>query len=417
MKVRDIAFKCLCGIMKKEEFASLVMRYRHDGLSNNDQALLTTIVYGTLRHQMYLRYQWSLYVDNPIDQEIAILMDMSVYQLLFMQKVPHYAVVNEAVQIAHDHKEGTYSRLVNAVLRKISLSGAVKVEESDEIRKLAIETSHPEWLIRMWIAHYGWEACEKICREDLQQAKVALRVNVMKTTAEELLKDPLFVQGPVADSLYYRGNIVRTDYFRNHDVIIQAVSSQQVVNTLDPQPDDLILDVCASPGTKSFQMAMARNDQGKIIACDIYPKRVELIDKGIKKYGLSSIETKCCDGRMLAYYFTRGTFDKVLVDAPCSGLGTLKHKPEIKYNLKPEDLDDIVKLQAEILAAAGEMVKPQGILVYSTCTLNKKENERQIAAFLADHPDFTLISERTIFPFDEHSDGFYIAKLQRSMIE
>ena len=417
MNVRELAYKTLCDIIIKKEYANLNMRNFDNGLSEADQGLLTQIVYGTLRNYRYVRYQWSLYVDNVDDRKLAILMDMSTYQLLLLDKVPSYACVNEAVEIAKQFNGGRYASLENAVLRKMADRGPQKVNGTDDYNKIGIETSHPDWMVKMWNAHYGQEIAEKICFENLTEGRVALRVNTLLTTREELLKDPKFYEGECEDCLYYEGNIIRTDYFKNDLVIVQSESSQQVVRVLDPQKKDRILDMCAAPGTKSVQIAMMTEDDCDLYASDIYEQRVELIKQSAEKYNLKSIKTMCSDGRNLPVTMPLYYFDRVLLDAPCSGLGTLKHKPEIKMNLQPQDVDDIVRLQSQLLDAADLMVKNGGYLVYSTCTLNRKENEKQIEMFLSQHPQFELVYEKTIFPYESHSDGFYIAKMHKSMLK
>ena len=417
MEVREAAYKILCDTILNKQFASLNMRYGDYGLNESDQALLTQLVYGTLRNLDYVDYQWKLYVSNDVPKKVGVLLDMSTYQLLLLDKIPSYAVVSEAVEIAKKVSGGQFTGLVNAVLRKVADKGPQKVNIEDEQAKLAVETSHPEWLVKMWNAHYGKDITEQLLWEDLKEAKVALRANDFLTTKEELLKDPKFKEGKVEGSLYYAGNIFNTDYFKNNLVVVQSESSQKVVEILDPQQGQRILDMCASPGTKSVQMAMKTNNQSAIYAVDIYPQRVELIDEAAERYGITCIKTACLDSRQLLSEFPAYYFDQVLLDAPCSGLGTLKHKPEIKLNTEPKDIDEIVKLQSQLLDSAALMVKQGGWLTYSTCTLNKKENEKQIAAFTSQHPEFKLVYEQTIFPFEDGSDGFYISKLQRSVIE
>lgn len=417
MNVREIAYKTLCDVMIKKDYANLNMRNFDYGLNESDQGLLTQIVYGTLRNYRYVRYQWMLYIDKVDDRKLSVLLDMSAYQILLLDKVPSYACVNEAVEIAKKLNGGRYTTLVNAVLRKLANNGPQKVNGTDEYNKLGIETSHPDWLVRMWVAHYGMETTEKICFENLSEGRIALRVNTLLTSKEELLRDERFSEGYTEGSLYYKGNILATDYFRNNLVIIQSESSQKVVEVVDPKKKDRILDMCAAPGTKSIQMAMKTGDECDIYAVDIYEQRVELINKAVSNYNLKSIKTMCEDGRNLPVKLPLYYFDKVLLDAPCSGLGTLKHKPEIKMNITAGDLDDIVRLQSQLLDSACLMVRNNGYLIYSTCTLNKKENDRQISMFLSQHPEFELVHEDTIFPYDHHSDGFYIAKMHKNMLE
>ena len=342
---------------------------------------------------------------------------MSAYQLLLLDRIPGYAVVSESVDIARKIAGGHYASLVNAVLRKMADNNAQKVALEGYIEKLGVEASHPDWLLRLWEAHYGREIMEEICWNDLQPGRIALKVNTMKTSEQQLLEDPLFSKGTLNNCLYYDGNILDTDYFRNDLVSIQSESSQKVVLKVSPNPGERILDMCAAPGTKSIQMAIHSNDQAEIMAVDLYPQRVALIDQAVERHGLKNITTRCLDARNLPKEIPLYYFDKVLLDAPCSGLGTLKHKPEIKINTRPEDLDDIIMLQAQLLEAACLMLKPGGQLIYSTCTLNRKENDRQIRQFLLQHEEFELVSEETIFPFVYDSDGFYIANLRKSMLE
>ena len=373
--VRETAFEILKKVMLHSEYASLNMRYGDYGLNEKDQALLTQIVYGTIRNYRYARYQWELYVDRRVPDDVAVLLDCATYQLILLDRLPAYAVVNETVAIAKKEFSG-YAGLVNAVLRKVADKGATAVKADDDYEKFAIETSHPGWLVKMWHAQYGDRFTEDLCWENLKDGRVELRVNTLKTTVEELLEDPKFSRCADSDALVYDGNIFATDYFKNDLIIVQSCSSQMAVEALDPQ-------------------------------------RVELIERALKKYGITCVRTVCEDSRTLHTKMPLYYFDKVLLDAPCSGLGTLKHKPEIKLNIRPEDIDELTRLQSQLLDSAALMVKENGILVYSTCTLNTKENDRQIRMFLRQHSEFELISEKTVKPDSQHYDGFYISKLRK----
>ena len=417
MNVREIAYRCLCDTLLNQKYANLSLRSLGEDLSEVDKSLATQLVYGTLRNYRYVRYQWSLYVKKAPTEELSILLDMSTYQLYLLDKLPSYAVVNEAVEIAKGISGGNYVSLVNAVLRKVAENGPQRVNETDEVTKMGVETSQPDWLIRLWLAHYGKKAMSDIAWDCLNDGKVALRANTLLTSEKELLQDPRFSQGDIPGCLYYDGNVLNTDYFRKNLVIIQSESSQQVVQIVDPRKNERILDMCAAPGTKTVQMAMAVENQAEIYAFDVYQQRVDLIKEACEKYGTTCVNAMCADSRKLPVTLPLYYFDKVLLDAPCSGLGTLKHKPEIKINLKPEDIDEIVQLQSQLLDAAALMVKNGGHLTYSTCTLNKKENEKQIESFLLHHNDFELVYQRTIFPYENDSDGFYIAIMYKSVVE
>ena len=410
--VRETAFEILKKVMLHSEYASLNMRYGDYGLNEKDQALLTQIVYGTIRNYRYARYQWELYVDRRVPDDVAVLLDCATYQLILLDRLPAYAVVNETVAIAKKEFSG-YAGLVNAVLRKVADKGATAVKADDDYEKFAIETSHPGWLVKMWHAQYGDRFTEDLCWENLKDGRVELRVNTLKTTVEELLEDPKFSRCADSDALVYDGNIFATDYFKNDLIIVQSCSSQMAVEALDPQRKERILDMCRAPGTKTVQIAMMAQNDATIYSVDVYPQRVELIERALNKYGITCVRTVCEDSRTLHTKMPLYYFDKVLLDAPCSGLGTLKHKPEIKLNIRPEDIDELTRLQSQLLDSAALMVKENGILVYSTCTLNTKENDRQIRMFLRQHSEFELISEKTVKPDSQHYDGFYISKLRK----
>ncbi|MBR2546186.1 MAG: 16S rRNA (cytosine(967)-C(5))-methyltransferase RsmB [Erysipelotrichaceae bacterium] len=411
--VRKKAFEILKDVMLHNEYASLNMRYGGYDLNEKDQGLLTQIVYGTIRNYRYVRYQWELYVDRKVPDEIAVLLDGATYQLILLDKLPAYAVVNETVAIAKDEYPN-YAGFVNAVLRRIADKGAQAIKGDDEVDKFAIETSHPTWLVRMWNAQYGEEICDSICWENLKDGRVELAVNTLLTTADKLLEDERFHRTAEGNALIYDGNIFASEYFKNNLVYVQSESSQQAVEILDPKPKERILDMCRAPGTKTVQIAMKTGNDANIYSIDVYPQRVELIENALKKYGITCVTTMCEDSRTLHTKIPLYYYDKVLLDAPCSGLGTLKHKPEIKMSIKPEDIDEIVRLQSQLLDSAALMVKAGGCLVYSTCTLNTKENEKQIRMFLSQHTQFELVEEKTIIPDGTHYDGFYISKLRKT---
>ncbi len=400
MKEREIAYQNLCSIIIDGKFSNLVLRN-----SPVTSPFITQLVYGTLRNYRLLRSAWSKYSQKKLPERIAILLDAACYEKLLMD-TPEYASVNEWVQISGSLKKGAYKAVVNALLHKVSKAD-LNVED------LAIRTSHPDWLVRMWQAHYGNELAEQICLEDIREPRIALRANELLTEREKLLKEPGFSSGVLNSALYYEGNVIQSSYYRDNLVIIQSESSQEVVNNLDVQPGMEVLDICAAPGSKSLQLAMKMKNQGRVVANDLYDFRVELIRKNAERYGLTNIETCCHDGTQIDRYYPAESFDAVLLDGACSGLGTLKHKPEIKINITDKDIDDLVALQKRLLEAASRMVKPKGVLMYSTCTLNKKENERQVEAFLKAHPDYQLEAQRTVFPMEYHSDGFYWARLRR----
>lgn len=413
MSERKIAWEILIGVYLEDKYANLSLRQLKETYSEQSQSFISALVYGTLENGRYLRYQWQSYVNKQPDEELAILLDMSVYQLFFMN-TPSYAVINEANQLAKQYKKGYGASFVNAILRKVEANGRKEVDVTDREEKIAIENSYPTWLVKMWKAHYGIEVTEKLCTYQKLKNKQSLRVNRLKITKEELLKlDNRFMALNTPDALSFEGAIVREKWFKEGYVFVQDENSQKVAWFSDVQPGMRVLDCCAAPGTKTIQLAAIMENKGEIIACDIYPQRVELIKEAIEKAGTDIITPVVYDARKLYECYDKESFDLVFLDAPCSGLGVLQHKSDIRQRMKPEMIDDIVVLQKELLDSNSSMVKVNGILVYSTCTLNKKENERQIQTFLKNHPQFILIEEVTCFPFENGGDGFYMAKCLR----
>jgi 16S rRNA (cytosine967-C5)-methyltransferase len=212
----------------------------------------------------------------------------------------------------------------------------------------------------------------------------------------------------------YESNLLESEIFKQGQVFPQDLSSQIVVDFCEVKPNQSVLDMCSAPGSKAVALAGLMHNQGEIIACDIHPQRVQLITEIADKCHASIIKTECLDTRSIHLNYPVSSFDVVLVDAPCSGLGVLRHKPDIKIHLKPETIDQLLILQYELLNEASLMVSEDGVLVYSTCTINRKENQSQIQRFLKDHPDFICVEEKQILPYQYHSDGFYMAKLKKN---
>lgn len=415
MKAREKAFEALCEIVLNGQYSNLYLRKQLNDFNEVDKSFITSLVYGTMQNYLYVRYQWQDYVKDKIAQDMAILMDMSIYQLLMMDKVPEYAIVNEAVDIASRKHKGKYKSMINAMLRRYLREGKKEVEGLEE-EKLSIETSHPLWLVMMWKSQYGLEKTKQICYEDQKVAHQCARVNTMLSSKEKILaENPMFVEGKLSPDalIYMKGNIASTLEYQKGYVTIQDEASQCVAHLLDPKPMEKVLDACAAPGTKTTHLAQLMKNQGEIIALDIHEHRVQLIEEGAKRLGFDIIHPLCLDATTLSEVFEQESFDKVLADVPCSGYGVMKRKNDIKVRMKSSDMDEIIPLQRAILNECATMVKKEGILVYSTCTLNKKENEKQVENFLKTHDDFELLSQRTIFPYEYDTDGFFMAKLRK----
>lgn len=397
MNIRKEVLEILVRVMKEDGYASLIMRERKD-IDKKDMPFVTQVVYGVLRNYRYLEYQWRRYAKHT-KYQTALLIDMAIYELFFMHSKP-YAIINECVELVNPNDKA----FVNAILRKVEKIGKCDSEDP------CIQFSHPDWIYQMWKAHYGEENALRIMRANQEIPLVYGRINPLKITKQELEKDSS-IHFLDALSFTMDSNIQASTYFQEGKVLIQNPSSILPVQYLDVHDNQRVLDVCSAPGTKTQLLSSLMHNTGEVIACDIYTHRCQLIDALMQRCGNTNVKTMIQDATKES--FEKESFDRVLCDVPCSGLGDLSHKPEIRWHLKPEDIDEIVLIQKQILEVNCQYVKQGGILVYSTCTLNKKENHGQIQNFLKNHSEFQLVEEKTIFPFEKNHDGFYVAKLYK----
>ena len=402
MNVREYALDVLYRVFHEHGYASLILR--SCPLEEQETALAANMIYGTIRQYALLEAQWRKNVRSRVRPKTALLLDLTVYQLFFMDGIPAYAAVNEAVAMAKKAEKN----FVNAILRSV-LEKGLQVPQGNTPEELAVRFSHPEWLVRMWTAHYGQQQALRILEADQKEHPVYGRINTLMKD-DSIPKDSR-VAMVENDCFRYDGVLSRTDWFRDGKVLIQDRSSQRAALQLDVQSGMRVLDVCAAPGTKTQHTACLMNNTGSITACDLYEQRCGLIAQLMEKTGVRIVHTESRDASQkreeTEYY------DRILCDVPCSGLGDLSHKPEIRWHLQPQDIDDVSRTQAAILDASADALKRGGILVYSTCTLNRKENEKQVAAFLSRRPDYELLYEETLFPDVLEADGFYLAKLHR----
>ena len=412
MTLREKAYEILKDVYLKHGYASLSMRALKEDYSEQNQAYLTALVYGTVQNDLFVRNAWQKYAERMPKEEVALLLDMASYEILFM-RAKDYAIINECVDIAKKIPHTKADGFVNQVLRKVAEYKDTAIETEDPLDKRSITYSIPKWIISLWIAHYGEEDTLKTLEALKKNSPQYLRVNTLKIFKEELLKRDEKFKNCEDDALIYEGNYLRTNWFKEGYVIAQDLHSQKVSYFAGLKPGMRILDLCAAPGSKTLHMAALCQNQSEIIAVDLYQSRLDLIKEGALKAGAENIKTLQADARNIGEYLKKESFDCVFVDAPCSGLGVLRHKNDIKLHVSPESIDEIVKLQKEILNAAGEMVKRGGRLIYSTCTLNKKENERQIEAYLNEHPDYLMEKMRTYFPYEDEADGFFMVKCVR----
>lgn len=414
--------------------AALKAQLSRDGLSGPDAALCSRIVYGVLQNQMLLDFYLAAYCSQKPDHLQAPLLNilrMGAYQILYLDKIPDSAAVNESVELAKIMKRGQASGLVNAVLRKISKNKneLPALPDRDEVTALSLRYSHPKWLVRRLLALLGREEAEAFLAADNAPAPITVQVNPLRTTAQALV-ERLEAEGvsarmhpwvPDCLELTGTGDLTALPAFREGAFLVQDPAARLVSSVADVRPGDNVLDVCAAPGGKSFSAAFAMKDQGRIVSCDLHENKLQRITEGARRLGITCIETQAADGRVNRSQW-RDAFDAVLVDAPCSGLGIIRKKPDTRYK-RANDLFSLPVIQTEILDNAASYVRPGGVLVYSTCTILPEENEQVTDAFLAQHPDFSMepfslpVGETdgriTLWPQRHGTDGFYICRMRR----
>ena len=405
-------------------------------LSRADAALATEITYGTLQRLNTLDWMLSPFVRrdlSELDGWVRNLLRLSVYQLVYLDRIPDHAVVDEAVKLAKSWGHAGIGSFVNGTLRNFLRHPERRVIPDDLplIQRWALEHSHPEWLVKRWLKQYGPERTEAMLRKNNCPPVQAIRVNRLKISRDELLEQlrqqlPGEVQpSPIASQgIRYVGTVplAQSRWYQEGWLTVQDESAQLVSEIVAPEPGMRVLDACAAPGGKTTHLAEWMGDQGTVVAWDIYDHKVQLVQQAARRLGLSSITVKRQDARTAAQQETE-LFDAVLLDVPCSGLGVIRRRPEIKWQRQEDDISRLVHLQRELLAGVAPMVRPGGILVYSTCTLAQEENEENIAWFLDRHREFQLDRETPhplcaegmvqIFPDQYDSDGFFIARLKK----
>lgn len=415
---RLIALNILLKYKQEGSYLNLTLNscFQHHDLSRESKNLITQLVYGTVQYQIYLEYMLIPFLHGRVKTFEKMLLLMSLYQHMFLNQIPDYAIVNEAVNIAKKKKGKRTAQFINAVLKN-AFSNPPSLDDLDEVERISIETSHPLWMVKMFIKQYGLIETKKICQVNNEVPLRSARVNTLKTTRQKVCLSDGFTASPYhQDCVYFQqGNIAHTSLYHEGLITIQDESSQFVARLLNPQANDYVLDMCCAPGSKTSHLAALMNNQGRIDGYDLYEHKIELVKKQMKRLGVNNVYPRVYDSTQLFRLYPPQTFDKILLDGPCSGLGVIARKPEIKYH-DSSIMDEIIHTQEKLLENAYVLLKNSGNIVYSTCTINKKENEKQIQAFIKRHPDMQIIEEKTILPYQYHSDGFYMCLLVKGAL-
>ena len=440
---------------RRPSLASLAdeMLSRHGNISGPDKALFTELVFGVTRWRMLLDFHIKrrLKSKKSLPMEVMTHLRIGTYQLLFLERIPPSASVDEAVKGIKKGRHSWAAGLVNAVLRKISekreKSGLLKarsegLEELNREERLCIETSHPGWMTKRWIKRFGWKKAFEICRSNNIRAPLSLRANTLKTSRNGLLKgfrekgieavpekysrDAVMIKG-------WKGSPAHLPFFEEGLFQVQDEASQLASIILAPGPGERILDACAGLGGKATHLAQIMKDKGRVDAWDINPKRLDLLRENANRLGISSIRIleeeefrKIRENRLPIY-------DRIILDAPCSGLGVIRRHPDIKWNRNRASIKRLATTQMELLSMTAPPLKPGGMFLYSTCSFEEEETDFLADGFIADHPDLQIFSigkrlgkegksfldERglmRIFPEKEGPDGFFAALLQKKIM-
>lgn len=429
VSVRELVLDILIEVNEKEQYSHLVIRdvlNKYQYLEKQERAFLTRLAEGTIEHMLEMDFiidSFSKIKVKKMKPLIRNLLRMSVYQLKYMDSIPDAAVCNEAVKLARKRGFGQLRGFVNGVLRNIAreLSHLQYPDEKLEaIRFLEVTYSVPAWIIEQWVKDYGFEKAKAICESFLQESPITIRTNLTKTTPAEL-KQKLIAEGVTVkeiETLSYAFEISGYDYlqslssFEEGLFYVQDVSSMMVAEIAAPDMGSYIIDVCAAPGGKSSHLAEKLEGTGRVEARDLTEYKVSLIEENIVRHGLENMNAVQIDATIYDEA-SEEKADVLICDLPCSGLGVMGKKTDIRYKMTKEKQKELVQLQRKILDTVHTYVKKGGILVYSTCTIHKDENTGNVAWFVEKYPEFEVLFSEQIFPGEEYHDGFFIAKLRR----
>ena len=420
MTAREAAYLSLLRCEKAGKYTNIeadaaIKKY---SLEDSDRALYTTLVYGVTEREITLDHIITLFSSKKgkkISPEVKTILRLGLYQIMFLDRIPEHAAVNESVELSKKFARGTQG-FVNALLR-----AAIRGKDSITYPDKATEAGVPNWMYDSFLRDYGKEKADEILSSLLTPSRLTLRCNTLKCDEESLIKS---IEVPCEKTKYAPHgvrlceNMAITDFAPLADgyCFVQDEASQLAAGALEAERTMTVIDACACPGGKSFSAALDMENTGKIISCDLHENKLTLIENGAKRLGISIIETRAQDARKLIPDF-EGKADRVICDVPCSGLGILKKKPDIRKKSE-EEISGLCKVQYDILENCAKYLKQGGILIYSTCTLRKAENENITDKFIKSHGEYEYVpingdsGKVTIFPKDG-IDGFYIAKIKR----
>lgn len=440
---RDAAVRIVYRVLREGAYSNIAVKQELDkgGLAKLDKALVTEIANGTLRNLTRIDWIKSQFVKkDKIEPWIEDILRCGIYQLLFLDRVPDSAVCNESAELARKHSHEGTVKFVNGVLRNISRNKD-KLEypdkNKDTVKYLSVFYSHPEWMVEKWVKDFGRDFTEELLRADNETPPFTIRCNRLKISKQELMA-ALSGEGISCEegsfnpeAVYIRGTaaIEDKDSFKKGYYQVQDESSMLVAHVMDPKAGDRILDMCSAPGGKTTHIAELMDNRGEIIARDVHKHKLKLVQESCSRLGIEIVNTELYNAMELDKASVE-KFDSVLLDAPCSGLGVMRRKPDLRWKKEPDNFKELSSLQREMLELASKYVKAGGVLIYSTCTINKTENIDVVKDFLAVNQNFQLESiigkipdilvgegaskgYLELFPNTHNTDGFFIARMRK----
>lgn len=438
-RARETAAEILQEVHGEGAYANvaLVRTLRRKELSDMDRRFVTELVYGAVKAGDTLDWILCRYVNRPLGKippMVREILRLGIYQIFFMEKVPPSAACNEAVELTKKYSHGGTVKFVNAVLRTAAREpekARFPEGKGKDVEALALSACHPLWLVKRWMKEFGLEETKRLCAFHNAPPVLSLRTNTLKICREDLL-DELAREGVEARPSQWAPEGIRCLSHGPLDDLsalgqgfcqVQDESSMLVAHVVAPRAGDFVIDACAAPGGKATHLAALMGGRGRVLACDIYDHKLRRIEENSKRLGIGILETELMDARNLWKKYD-GQADRVLVDAPCSGLGVLRRKPDARWKKNPADLQALPELQSAILEGSARAVKPGGVLVYSTCTMEAAENQQVVEAFLKAHGNFHLDDTGSFLPSEKRegkmvqlypqrdgTDGFFIARM------
>ncbi|HEX8296810.1 MAG TPA: 16S rRNA (cytosine(967)-C(5))-methyltransferase RsmB [Chthoniobacteraceae bacterium] len=380
--------------------------FERQRLSALDRAFVMETFFGTLRNLSRLDFLIGRLREGPLDPETRAVLRLGLYQLFHMRTAAH-AAVNETVELA-----GRTRGLVNAILRR-ALREQENLRAELERAPLPIRTSHPEFLVERWIAAFGPEATARLCAWNNQPAEVHVRANGLKVTAGELLRASSTATASAAHSLMLRVETLPFSWLARGLCYVQDPSTLLACDLLDPQPGERVLDACAAPGGKTTYLAQLMRNEGRILACDLYESRVQRLRENLQRLGVTNTEALVHDTMQAGPPLEAASFDRILIDAPCSNTGVIRRRVDVRWRLTDEDFLRMPAQQLALVRRCAALLKPGGALVYSTCSLEPEENEQLVARVLAEVPGLRHVETRRALPFRDETDGAFAARFTR----